>query len=144
MLSSGRNPELTPDGTVVERVLRNGKRIFAHGFKLSLVRRCLEPGVSVAGLALEHGVNANLLRKWITKHQGELREPARPALLPVTIESEQPTGALASTDDPLPPSPRSRPSGCIEIDAFGARITLRGEIDAQQLRVVFDALARRR
>jgi transposase len=35
--------------------------------KLELVRECLKPGVSVAKMALRHGINANLLRKWITK-----------------------------------------------------------------------------
>jgi len=31
----------------------------------------LQPGVSVAKLALMHGINANLLRKWIGKHLGQ-------------------------------------------------------------------------
>jgi transposase len=34
-----------------------------------LVEACLEPGISVARLALEHGVNANQLRKWVRKYQ---------------------------------------------------------------------------
>lgn len=33
--------------------------------KAELVRRCGQPGVSVAAMALAHGVNANLLRRWI-------------------------------------------------------------------------------
>lgn len=56
-----------------ERVLRNGKRMYVQGFKLALVRRCLEPGVSVSAVALEHGINANLLRKWTDKHRDEAR-----------------------------------------------------------------------
>src|SRR5580692_10594721 len=37
--------------------------------KRELVEACLMPGVSVAGLALKHGINANLLRKWIKLHE---------------------------------------------------------------------------
>ena len=46
--------------------------------KLELVRECLKPGVSVAKMALRHGINANLLRKWITKSfdRSEVGTPA--------------------------------------------------------------------
>ncbi|WP_415872394.1 transposase [Burkholderia ubonensis] len=48
---------------------KDGKRRFDRRAKQWLVEACLEPGASVAGLALRHGVNANLLRKWIKLHQ---------------------------------------------------------------------------
>jgi len=128
---------------VVERVLRNGKRMYVQGFKQELVRRCLQPGVSVAAVALAHGVNANLLRKWIDKHAGEVRVEATPVLLPVTIDT---TAAPAQT----PVAPRAtaasaspEPCGSIEIQMHGARVTLRGEIDPRRLHLVLDALARR-
>jgi transposase len=41
------------------------KRRHSEEFKDELVRACSEPGVSVAGIALANGVNANLLRKWM-------------------------------------------------------------------------------
>ncbi|WP_246247112.1 transposase, partial [Candidatus Methylobacter favarea] len=34
-----------------------------------LVEACLQPGISVARMALEHGINANLLRKWINQYR---------------------------------------------------------------------------
>ncbi|MCW2077971.1 UNVERIFIED_ORG: transposase-like protein [Bradyrhizobium japonicum] len=49
----------------VRLVGRNGRRRYEAASKERLVAACLEPGVSVSRLALEHGVNANLLRKWI-------------------------------------------------------------------------------
>jgi transposase len=52
----------------VRLVGRNGRRRYEAASKERLVASCLEPGVSVSRLALEHGVNANLLRKWIKKH----------------------------------------------------------------------------
>ncbi|TIV95360.1 MAG: IS66 family insertion sequence element accessory protein TnpB, partial [Mesorhizobium sp.] len=51
----------------VRLVGRDGRRRYDPASKDRLVAACLEPGVSVSGLALEHGVNANLLRKWIKK-----------------------------------------------------------------------------
>ena len=34
-------------------------------YKAQLITLCQQPGASVAGVALAHGVNANLLRRWI-------------------------------------------------------------------------------
>ncbi len=139
MLSSGRRPS-GPEAAVVERVLRNGKRVYVQQFKLALVRRCLEPGVSVSAVALQHGINANLLRKWIDKHRDEAGVRGAPALLPVTIEpSETASAAAAPMVAPVPPEA----SAAIEIEVFGARVRLHGEIDARRLRLVLDALAAR-
>lgn len=52
---------------------------------------CLEPGASVSRIALSHGVNANLLRKWIQKHKETQKEPLKhpqpcaSAFIPVRI-----------------------------------------------------------
>ena len=43
-----------------------------------------KPGVSVAGLALKHGVNANQLRRWM-RLQHLRRALPLPTLLPVTL-----------------------------------------------------------
>ena len=58
----------------VIKVLGNGKRRFDPVTKARLIDACLEPGVSVAGLALEHGVNANLLRNWIALRRREAKK----------------------------------------------------------------------
>src|SRR3954467_15669462 len=73
----------------VRLVGRNGRRRYEAASKERLVTACLEPGVSVSRLALEHGVNANLLRKWIKKRTRTqpLRPSSPPAFIPVQIES---------------------------------------------------------
>ena len=86
-------------------VLRNGRRRYDPASKQRLVEACLQPGVSLAGLALQHGVNANLLRKWVAKRQllngngqPEARTPIAPAFIPVSAPSRPPTrsaGAIA-------------------------------------------------
>jgi transposase len=57
---------------------RDGRRRYDLQSKRELARACLEPGVSLAGMALEHGVNANLLRKWVLSYQraGDAAAPA--------------------------------------------------------------------
>ena len=46
------------------RVNRTGRRTYTAEYKRNLVQECSEPGVSVAGVALAHGINANQLHKW--------------------------------------------------------------------------------
>jgi transposase len=74
----------------VRLVGRNGRRRYEAASKERLVTACLEPGVSVSRLALEHGVNANLLRKWIKKHSATRSLPpsSRPAFIPVQLEGK--------------------------------------------------------
>ena len=69
----------------VRRVGRDGRRRFDPGSKARLVAACLEPGVSISGLALAHGVNANLLRKWVkdARESGLPTVSSRSAFIPV-------------------------------------------------------------
>ena len=62
------NTELL-DRLVVGRSVDGRSRYDAQA-KLQLVQACLKPGVSVANMALRYGINANLLRKWMTKAAG--------------------------------------------------------------------------
>lgn len=57
-------------GLVVGR-RRDGRCQYDPVLKQELVRRCLAPGVSVARMAMQHGIHANLLRIWIMKSQGQ-------------------------------------------------------------------------
>ena len=60
------------DSELLQRLVvgskRDGRQRYDKQAKAELVQACLKPGVSVARVALEHGINANLLRKWITLH----------------------------------------------------------------------------
>jgi len=125
-------------------VVRTPRRRREHSpeFKRELVARSLQPGVSVAAIAMEGGINANLLFGWRRKHldgmaQADSAAPRQPAavLLPVSIEE-------APTKRSCPPSPPPmRPAGgAIEIEIGNARIRLRGAVDEASLRTVLTAL----
>jgi len=75
----------------VRLVGRDGRRRYDPGSRDRLVAACLEPGVSVSRLALEHGINANLLRKWIKKAK-EVRPLPRSstsAFVPVQVTPDR-------------------------------------------------------
>jgi transposase-like protein len=111
---------------------RDGRSIYDRRAKQELVRRCQQPGVSVAATALAHGLNANLLRKWITMASGR-RASGRgndAVLLPVRTEP-------SSVPTPLPAD------GYVEIVLAVGTIRLHGRVAADTLRVALDALSRR-
>jgi transposase len=133
MLDCGHTPEWT--GPTVERVLSNGKRVFSLAFRRWLVEQARKPDASVAGLALRHGINANQLRRWMTVDDQISAGAQAVTLLPVTID----VGPAV----PAPVAPAPVAPGYIELEVFGARLKLHGEVDGHRLRIVLDALARR-
>jgi transposase len=73
------------------------RRIHSIEFKTDLITMCRQPGVSVSAVAQAHGVNANLLRRWMKQYSADGKPPLAPAparLVPVQIEtaSTSPTG----------------------------------------------------
>ena len=44
--------------------LRRTHRTYTPQFKAELVALCQKPGASIAAVALQHGMNANLLHRW--------------------------------------------------------------------------------
>jgi len=129
------------------RVNRTGRRTYTLDYKREIVRQCLKPGVSVAAVALAHGINANLVRRWIVGHQRASRVPAsklQATLLPVTIDAVTALKERLADDQGDAAPQRRRPGAAsIEIELYGARIHLRGGVDVQSLRSVLAVLAQR-
>ena len=100
----------------------------------------LQPGASVSGIALENGINTNVLFRWRREHlrasasaQHEGTEQA--VLLPVKLTATvTPTRQEAAS----PRSPLA--AGVIEIDIGVARVRLRGAVDEANVRCVLQAL----
>jgi transposase len=64
-------------------------------FKKELIALCL-PGVSISGVALAHGINANQLRRWIKQFPTDTNLPVAPTptkLVPVQVEPTNPSPA---------------------------------------------------
>ena len=74
----------------------SGKRTFEPEGKRRLIEACHQPGVSLSGMALKAGINANQLRKWI--RQSERREVTKrslPVFVPiVAVADATPSAAV--------------------------------------------------
>jgi transposase len=117
----------------------NTKRRHSAAFKRKLLGLIEQPGASVSAVALEHGVNANLVfkcRRAKLERQRSPRVVHQPVLLPVSVDQHE---SLLRV-----PSPDPERSGCkegvIEIEMAGARVLLRGSVDLASVRSVLLAL----
>lgn len=99
--------------------------------KARIVARCAEPGASVAAVALAHGVNANLLRKWIERARQEA-PPPRAAFLPLQVSPA--AHALSASPGAY--------DGVVDVELGGARITLRGRVDPAVVSALIAGLRR--
>lgn len=120
------------------------KRRHSAAFKRKLVKLTEQPGASVAAIALAHGINANLLYKWRRAQAGRparVKPVTQAVLLPVTMDSLPPASAVIELPAPAPtPTARAPAVGVIEIEVGGARVRLRGNVDAASVRCVLQAL----
>ena len=101
--------------TKVLAALPRRTRRHAPEFKARVIDACLQPGVSIAAVALANGLNANFLRSWVKAYRkqqqpaevpaiasprsAELATRPAPTLVPVSV-------ARSSEDSP----------GCIELE----------------------------
>jgi len=113
---------------------QDGRCCYDPQAKRELIEACLQPGVSVAKLALAHGINANLLRTWVTKHQRQL----------LAGDSQQRSGAARSPFIPVAPvSAHRSPLTVPELAARlpnGVRLEW-SDLPADQLALVLRLLA---
>jgi transposase len=103
-------------------------------FKRALVALSLEPGVSVARIAREHGVNANQVFSWRRLYQqGRLGVPALmrdDGLLPVVLAPTAPAPGNAEAD------------GTIVLELGEVRLRIKGQPNAAALAQVLDRVLR--
>ncbi|MFC4623308.1 transposase [Comamonas nitrativorans] len=62
---------LMPEATIGRR------RRYTDEYKAELLAQCQQPHVSVAAIAQAHGINANLLRKWIREQDPAVASASR-------------------------------------------------------------------
>ena len=126
-----------------------------------IVVEALAPGASVAAVARRHGLNANLVFKWIRRSREGWRdrgsEPANekpvvvvppeggvPAFIPVKLLELDAASAPPRSDVAARPARQTRRGarrGAMEISLpNGARVSLDADVDAEALRRVLLAL----
>lgn len=112
------------------------RRHHERAFKAKLIELSLQPGASVSAIAMQHGINANMLftwrRTWL--RQGKVESEA--VLLPVRIERQAPSVPAPSA----PVATSATSGGVIELEIAGAKLRLRGNVNEGSLRSVLRAL----
>ncbi len=85
------------DTKVVKAAPGRTRRRHDSEFKAKVIAACLQPGVSLAAIALANGLNANMLRKWVRDHRMGVgadvsppdRERVRSAMVPARIGANE-------------------------------------------------------
>jgi transposase-like protein len=64
------------DITEIKWTARGRRGHYSNEFKREIVKACQAPGVSTVSVALAHGINAKLLRRWVLEwgHEGRVRD----------------------------------------------------------------------
>jgi transposase len=120
----------------VRQIDVRGRRWFSDWYRRDVIRRCLEPGASVAAIAMQAGLNANLVRKWIARaKEHEAPNPVTETVrwLPVSQahDVEPPT---------VSPTPSDTSSSSIEIKVGAATIVIGPDVSDERLMTVIRAL----
>ncbi|AZF01993.1 Mobile element protein [Pseudomonas orientalis] len=76
------------------------RKSYTKSFKAKVVHECEQPGVSVAAIAMSHGINANVVRRWLPLHRNQ-QVATLPAFIPLKVESKQVAEAPAIIELPL-------------------------------------------
>jgi len=83
---------------------RRRRRIHSDVFKNQVIEACRRPGVSIAAVAIEHRLNANLVRRWLRLAEESEITPSSPVvaspvpppattLVPVTVTPAAPASS---------------------------------------------------
>ncbi|MFM0008683.1 transposase, partial [Paraburkholderia dipogonis] len=120
---------------------RMGRPNYARELRERLAAAACEPGVSVAKLARENGINANMLFTWRRRYLAE-QQAQSAGLIPVVLVSDMPAEVAASSlvearaQDTKPVAT----AGTIEIRIGRAVVKVDGLVDADILRIVLGSL----
>ncbi|RAH36292.1 MULTISPECIES: IS66-like element accessory protein TnpA [unclassified Halomonas] len=98
-----------------DREIRRRRR-YTPEFRAKIVTACLQGDSSIAQVALQHGLNTNLVQTWIRKAKRQSQLPAVPDFVPLPAPP-------AATD--LPASTAAVGDICIELPSVRGTITVR-------------------
>ena len=73
---------------------------YTKSFKAQVVQEYLQPGVSVAAIAMSHGINANVVRRWLPLYRDQ-PVATLPAFIPLKVESKPVAQASAIIELPI-------------------------------------------
>jgi transposase len=127
-MGTTRNAEVLVAEPIVKRRHRSKQE------RRQVVEETLQPGASVAVIARRHGVNANQVFHWRKLYrEGKLDvKAAAVQLVPVRVAE------VVSSE----PVPAKLYGGVMVVEVGRARIRIEGAVDAENLRLVLERVAR--
>ena len=67
---------------LIARISMRQRSSYPKPFKAQVVQECLQPGATVSSVAIRHGINANVIRKWLPVYRDQA-VTTLPAFVPV-------------------------------------------------------------
>ena len=107
---------------------RSNRRTHSSEFKAQVLGECQQPGASVAAVAVAHGLNPNVVRKWLAGQNLKRMDAAVPAAAPHVPSHVPPLQfiavELAKPEHHCANPPASPPDIRIELEHGGLQLKL--------------------
>jgi transposase len=103
---------------------RSNRRVHTPEFKAQVIGDCQQPGASVAAVAIGHGLNPNVVRKWLAGQNLKRMGTAKPANAPHAAPLQFVPIELAKSEHLDAKFPASQPGIRIELEHGGLRLKL--------------------
>lgn len=127
---------------------RSNRRYHSPEFKAQVLSECQQPSASVAAVAVAHGLNPNVVRKWLAgqnlKRMGASMPATAPRVQPLLFVPVE----LTKSEHHLANLPASQPDIRIELERGGLQLKLKlkcaasaGPAYAALLRALADTMA---
>lgn len=103
---------------------RSNRRVHSPEFKAQVIGDCHLPGASVASVAVGHGLNPNVVRKWLAGQNLKRMDAAMAASAPHAAPLQFVPIELAKSEHLVAKFPASQPDIRIELEHDGLRLKL--------------------
>jgi transposase len=103
---------------------RSNRRVHGPEFKAQVIGQCQQPGASVAAVAIGHGLNPNVVRKWLAGQNLKRMGAAKPANAPQVAALQFVPVELAKSEHLAAKASASRPDLRMELEHGGLRLKL--------------------
>ena len=107
---------------------RAPKTFYEPSLKARVVAECSRAGASIAGIALNHGLNANMVHRWLDEYEAGIGWAKRVVRDAQFVEIAMESSAVMQR----PAATHALPSGFIEIEVTRgkSRISMKWPVDA--------------
>ena len=101
----------------VSTVERPRRREYSVGFKASVLEQCRQAGASLAGIALGHGINPNMVHRWMREERQRqiLIDLQQTASAFVPLQLQAPSVVVSDSVRAKPVPEADEPSALVEV-----------------------------